>query len=247
MSDRIQLTGMVISAIPVGENDKRIVLLTKERGKISGFAKGARRQNSPLLAATKPFSFGVFECFEGRSSYNIYQAQISNYFEQLSLDFEKAYYGMYFLELADYYSRENTDEKELLKLLYVTLRAMEHGRMDTKLIRYVFELRAMMINGEYPDMFRCVNCGKSTELMGYSYEKDGVLCKDCYSFKNETRLMESTIFTMQYILSAPLEKLYSFTLSEAVFREFASLQERFRRKMIDKNFNTLEILESLPI
>ena len=34
------------------------------------------------MAAAKPFSFGTFECYEGRSSYNIYQAQISNYFEK---------------------------------------------------------------------------------------------------------------------------------------------------------------------
>ena len=38
-------------------------------------------------------------------------------------DYEVAYYGMYFLEVCDYCTRENNDERELLKLLYQSLRA----------------------------------------------------------------------------------------------------------------------------
>lgn len=246
MGDKLELTGMVLSAVPMGEYDKRVVLLTRERGKISGFAKGARRQNSPLLAAAKPFSFGTFECFEGRSSYNIYQAQISNYFEKLSLDFEGAYYGMYFLEFADYYTREGNDEKEMLNLLYASLRALENPHLNKTLVRYVFELKAMMINGEYPEVFCCTNCGSTEELAGFSWSGNGMVCRCCRK-NGDLPLLDSTIFTMQYVISTPIAKLYTFTVSEEVLAEFSRVQDRFRKMYVDKKFKSLEILESLQI
>ena len=240
MGQIITVTGMILSAAPVGEYDRRIVILTKERGKLTAFAKGARKQTSRFLAATNPFSFGQFELYEGRTSYNLQQVFIQNYFRELADDFTAACYGFYFMEFADYYARENADDAELLKLLYQTFRAVIQGKIDYELIRYIFELKAMTINGEYPQVFQCVNCMEPVKAGAFLTAREGILCEKCCT--THEMLHPSTIYTMQYIISTSIQKLYTFTVSEEVFIEFRHIMKGFVKRHIDKTFHSLEIL-----
>lgn len=244
MAQTITLTGMVLSAVPVGEYDKRIVLLTKERGKVSAFARGARRPNSQLIAASSPFSFGTFEAFEGRSSYTVVKAEISNYFRELAADVEGAYYGFYFMEIADYYARENLDAVHMLKLLYQSLRALESPSLDNRLVRRIFELKAMVVNGEYPNVFTCLKCGKEKELHYFHVKSGGTLCEACARQAAQVReLGKSTLYTLQYIITAKLEKLYTFKVSPEVLKDLAQIMDEYMGFYIDKEFHSLRVLE----
>ncbi len=213
------VTGMILKSIPVGEYDRHICILTKERGKITAYARGARRQNNRLMAVTNPFCFGIFKLYVGKSSYNLLEADISNYFEELRLDVAGAYYGMYFLEVMDYYTRENSDELPMLKLLYQSLRALLKESLPKKLVRYVFEMKAMVVNGEFPGM---------PADDGRSYE-------------------DATVYAVDYIVNSSVEKLYTFIVKDSVLDELAMIMDNYRKRYIDRKFKSLEVLKELNL
>ena len=230
MIEATAVTGMVIASSPINEYDRRVVLLTKERGKITAFARGARRQYSPMLASTQLFAFGTFRVIEGRNAYTLTGAEITNYFEIIPRDPMKACYGSYFLEMAGYYARENNNEVELLKLLYQTLR--------------IFELRTFVVNGEYPEAFHCVICGSEEGLNHFSPVRSGILCDRCLAEGGTVLpLSPSALYAIQYIITSPIERLYTFNVSPEVLHELQKIMEGYIRRHIDRDFKSLEILD----
>lgn len=209
-----KLTGMVLRVSPVGEMDRRMVILTKERGKITAFARGAKRPGNQLMAVSRPFAFGQFSLYEGRDSYSLQSAEIANYFEDLILDVEGACYGSYFLELADYYARENMDGTGLLKLLYQSVRALLKPVLKNELVQRVFELKSMVLNGEYTERPPC-------------------------------KVSDSANYAWEYVIASPPEHLYTFVLTDSVLEEFAHCVEINKRRYLDRNFHSLEILEAM--
>ncbi|MBQ9764606.1 MAG: DNA repair protein RecO [Lachnospiraceae bacterium] len=245
MGETYTVTGMVIAAQPVGEYDKRIVILTREKGKISAFAKGARRPGNAQMAGSRPFSFGEFDLFEGKSSYTVEAMRIKNYFEELSNDLEGTMYGYYFMEFAGYYAKENIDGTEMIKLLYQSFRALLKESLPNELIRRIFELKLMTINGEYPNVFSCMICNEEKNFRYFDFEKNGFICDECAGNNHVGAVMitEATAYTLQYIITATIEKLYTFTLKEEVLRELGQIIDKEIKRFVDRKMNSLEILQ----
>lgn len=244
MSDITEVTGIVLSAMPVGEFDRRIVILTKERGKIAAFAKGARRPNSPLTGITRPFVFGTFQVYEGRTSYTIRQANITAYFEEIISDFDAVCYAYYFAELADYYGRENLDASVMINLLYAALKALGRKNLSKPLIRLTYELRIIAINGESPDFFVCQGCGKEKEhLVSFSKSTLGIYCEDCADYAHmSVKLEDSTVHALQYITGTPLNRLFSFAVNKNVLMQLMEVITSVKESVIDKKMKSFEML-----
>ena len=83
--------------------------------------------------------------------YTIFKAEVKNYFEELVSDLDSVWYGYYFAEIAEYYGKENLDAAQMLNLLYVSFKALTNKSIPNELIRFIYELRMISINGECPD------------------------------------------------------------------------------------------------
>ena len=215
MNADIEVTGLVLTSIPAGEYDRRVEILTKERGRISGFARGARRPGSPVMAAASPFVFGTFKIRQGKSAYQIFEAKVDNYFEKLRSDITAACYGSYFMEVLQYITRENNDETALLMLAYQSLRALESEAFDNRLVRAVFEIKAVMLEGEYPGPRR-----------GEKY-------------------LDASLYALDFLYRTPPAKVYSFSVKPEVLGELETYADWLRRRTWDHKFSSLEILQVL--
>lgn len=239
------LTGMILNTMPVGEYDKRITILTRERGKVTAFARGARRPRSSLQAATNLFCFGRFEAYEGRSSYTVVKAEISNYFRELATDLDLTYYGCYFLEVADYFSQENNDCTDQLKLLYQTLRALKVKSIDHRLVRCIYELKSLVYYGVYPNVFSCTQCGAKENLHRFHMDSRGMLCDDCSKNVPAYMLNDAALYTLQYIITSSVEKLYTFTVTEEVLLKVGRIIRKYMQLYVEKDFKTVSFLPEI--
>ena len=208
MNDRIIVQAMVISSMPIGEYDRRLLLLTDELGKISAFIKGGRRIASPLLGAGRLFGFGRFELFAGRSSYSVKAAEIKEGFDFLSEDPEALCYASYFAELADYYGQEGSGDALLLKLLYMAVRSLKNPNLNRALLRYAFELKLIQIQGEAP-------AEPETELDA-SAEK-------AWHFVRDQELEKCFLFTLKPEAFRDFAQAVSRLRTEKIDRHFRSL------------------------
>lgn len=246
-----KVMGMVLAASNYGEYDKRLVLLTREYGKITVFAKGARKPSSPLLGCSQAFVFGEFTVFRGRTSYTLNSAEVTNYFEELRDDIEAMYYGFYFCEFAEYLTRENVPANDMLLLLYQSLRVLIQKVLPFELVRAVFELKILAYNGEAFYTRGCVRCQKQEDsLLTYSVTAGGFVCESCKTlYPDVSSFRAGTARAVRHILGAGVKNVFDFNVSPEILEELKTFAEAYCKTYVAHSFHSLPFLEmfSAPI
>jgi DNA repair protein RecO (recombination protein O) len=142
---------LILRTYKLGEADRIVVFLTRDRGKKRGVAKGARRPRSSFTGALEPMTEVRIAYFEKERRELVGLNYAETYRSPLTLHSPDALgYVSYFAELLDEWAQEADADDRLYRLGASMLDALSAGVAVEPLARY-FEYWLLRLQGVYPE------------------------------------------------------------------------------------------------
>lgn len=206
-------------------------------GKISCAAKGARRQNSALLAATGFLCFGEYILYKSQDNYSINSCDIIEMFYNIRTDLDKIKYAVHITKIIQDVTTENENSYKILQLYLNTLYMISETNKDMDFILSVFKIKLLCFLGFKPRVNECVNCGEKERLNHFSIKDNGVKCEECYrQDKSSISISKSTLTALNFIFSAPCKKVFGFNLKDDSLVELKLLSKIYFNEKLEKDY-----------
>lgn len=253
-----EVRGLVIRTVDIKETDRLVTIFTEERGAVTALARGARSLKSRKLAATMQFCYGNYVLYQQGDKLWIKEAELIESFFDIRKTIEGLALSNYVAEVLSDVAVEEA-ESDLLRLSLNTLYAIAKGKYSLSKIKAVFEIRTASIIGFMPDVISCHKChGKEGDFF-FDIMGGVIECRDCRDKAILERAVpvdphESKIITilspgakdaLGYSIYSPLEKIFSFNLSDEDMRLFSRATEEYLLNQIGHSYKSLDFYKDV--
>ena len=171
---------LVLSTLDYGESDRVVTLLTREHGKVSAFAAGARKSKRRFAGALEPFMRLSVQLVETRgSTTRLDETDILAGYYAVRGDLSLIARALYALELCRELTRDHEPHQELYTLAVAYLERLDAREAGpTSLV--AFELSAIAQAGLMPRFDACALCAAEPGAHPrFDVAHGGAVCEAC--------------------------------------------------------------------
>lgn len=241
---------LILRTYKLGEADRIVVFLTRDRGKKRGVAKGARRLRSKFVGGLEPLTQARVAYFEKERR----ELVSVNYSEPScsplsATDPEALGYAQYFAELLDEWAQEADADERLYRLGAAMVEALVAGTAAAPLARY-FEYWLLRLQGVYPPHLVCRQCGGA---LGDGERGDAFLetggheftCAACSPCGRGLRLSSGALAVVSGLRAVAPRKVGDLGLTTPVMRELESVHRTLIALHLEKELRSVRVLKSM--
>ena len=254
----VEVKGLVIRTVDIRESDRLITIFTEEMGVVSALARGARSLKSRQMSSTMQYCYGSFVLCKRGEHYWIKEASLIESFFGIRNSIEG-------LSLAAYISEVLCDiavtepERDLLRLALNSLYAISERKHSFDKIKAAFEIRAASIIGFMPDVLACSMCGEKLGNFYFKIMDGSITCYSCQQKAisehdeygtnefNQTvcLLTEGAKIALGFCIHSPLEKIFSFRISDEDMQIFSRAAEEYLINQLERSFKSLDFYKEV--
>lgn len=250
MSGRVKLAAVVLRSVDYGESDRVVLLFSRERGKVSAFARGARASRRRFGGALEPFTLLSAELRErpGAELLGLDSVAVERAFGGIRGDLARIACAGYAAELSRELVRDHEPHPDLFALLVAYLSALDVGPARPASLR-AFELGALRAAGFMPRLDACARCGAGLPSVPVRFEAEpgGVLCPDCATRAGpgSMSLSPETLRALRSLQEGGLAAAEGEALAAPAGREAREALTRFVEHLLGKRLRSRTFLDEM--
>ncbi|MFN0062327.1 MAG: DNA repair protein RecO [Myxococcaceae bacterium] len=178
--ERFRDQALVLGHVDYADADRIVTLLTRDHGKVTAFAAGARKSKRRFAGALEPMTELDVALVERHGTlFRLDAADVRRSFEGVRRELPRIARALYALELVRELVREREPHPDLLDLLLDYQRGLEAGDHSAQTLLQ-FELQALACAGLMPRFEDCAVCaGALSAPVRFDVEHGGAVCGRC--------------------------------------------------------------------
>jgi DNA repair protein RecO (recombination protein O) len=242
---------LILRTYKLGEADRIVVFLTRDRGKKRGVAKGARRAKSRYIGALEPMTRAGVAYYERelrdlvRINYVEPQRSPLSAIGLSGTGASVLGHVGYFAELIDEWAPEAHADERLYRLGSSVVDALAAGAAIERLARY-FEYWILRLQGVYPAVVVCPGCGGTLEAGAVMPPREHMfLCRRCAQPGHGTDVSAAALQFLRAAGRTAPERMDSLALDARAARELETVHRRLLNTHLEKELKSVRVLREM--
>jgi DNA repair protein RecO (recombination protein O) len=237
---------LILDVRDLHDRDRIVTFLTREHGKKSGVARGARVKHSRFGGQLQPLAKAEITWFEkeGRDLGRISSVELVRTAHPLQVDLEGILLGSYLADHLLEFAQEGEASDYFYRLLDSTIEALLAG-VDRDLAARYFESWILRLAGVFPAPTACPSCGSPFPPEGAMLPRSGemLLCLDCGG-RSGLSISPAALDFLCRIGRESLPSVASGPVTPvAVLRQVEDLCAQVRRYFLQKELRSYDVIQ----
>ena len=255
MRRNIKTDAIILGTLDYGESDRIVTFYSREFGKLSGIAKGARRSKRRFVGNLDPPSHTKLLVFKDdrRELLRIDDGTLVEGFSGIKADIDRFAEACYMIELLRELTPDGLHIDGLFETVLGFLKFLQLSDRPELTLRF-FEIKLLTLLGYMPHLSGCVSCdddgGISTngQKIFFSAERGGVLCAPCARMPEDALpLASGTAGFLSMASRLSIDKLPRLQPSAVFAREGEKVLSDFIRHRVGRELKTKKFMDKMRV